>query len=88
MLSATRMGLAAGILWGLTMFVFTIISYYTGYGDDFFGLFESIYPYYDISIGGAFIGLIEGFIDGFICLFLLIWLYNQLERYNLTLNRK
>lgn len=82
MISATRMGLASGILWGLTMFVFTIISFYTGYGDDFFGLFESMYPFYDISISGAFVGLVEGFIDGFISLFLLIWIYNRLGGHN------
>jgi|TARA_B100001971_G_C18088378_1_gene482131 hypothetical protein len=54
--------LAGGIIWALGMFVLTLIATYTGYGDAFLGLFANAYPWYTISVAGAFIGGIWGFI--------------------------
>lgn len=79
MLNATKLGLSGGIWWALFMFIATLISVYTGYAADFLHVMGSIYPGYQVSGGGAFVGLIYGFIDGFISLFLLAWLYNKLE---------
>ena len=76
MLMASRLGLAGGVLWGVVMFVCTVVSIYTGYSDVFLNAMKSCYPGYAISWGGAFLGLIYGFVDGFIGLFLLAWLYN------------
>lgn len=70
-------GLACGILWGIIVFIMTLIASYTAYGSGFLVILESVYPYYLISIPGAFIGLIYGFIDGFIGGAVFAWLYNK-----------
>lgn len=79
MLNATRLGLAGGILWGIGMFICTILALYTGYATHFLEIMADIYPGYSISWGGSIIGLIYGFLDVFIGLFLLGWLYNKLK---------
>lgn len=78
MINSTKLGLAGGILWGLSMALCTILAIYTGYSSEFLNLLASIYLGYSISWAGVLIGLIYGFIDGFVGLFLLAWLYNNL----------
>jgi hypothetical protein len=80
MLNATKLGLAGGIAWGVCLFLTTLLSVWTGYGKAFLEMVSSLYPWFGISIGGAFLGLIEGFIDGFVCLFVLAWLYNRFNK--------
>lgn len=79
MLDAMRLGLAGGILGGLSMFVMTLLSLFTGYADSFLHMMSSVYPGFDISAMGSVIGLVYGFVDGFICLFVLGWLYNNVK---------
>ena len=69
--------LAGGVVWGLAMFVATLIATATVYGNDFLEIFK-FYPWYDISYVGAMIGLIWGFIDGFAGCALFAWVYNHL----------
>lgn len=75
-----RLGLAGGILWGLSLFLMTWISMYTGWAMFWLSQWMDVYPGFDLSILGTFIGLIYGFIDGFVGLFLLGWLYNAFGR--------
>ena len=77
MLNAKNLGLAGGILWGLAMFICTVVSIYTGYAGLFLDAMAGIYPGYDVSWGGSIIGLIYGFFDAFIGLYILAWLYNR-----------
>ncbi len=77
-LNASKLGSAAGILWGACLLVITLFSLWSGYAQDFLYLLSSIYPGYDISLGGAFIGAIYGFLDGFIGLWLFAKIYNWL----------
>ncbi len=79
MIRPVKLGLAGGILWGLCMFICTVIALYTGYAAQFLNLMSSIYFGYTISWGGSLIGFIYGFLDVFIGLFLLGWLYNLLN---------
>lgn len=79
MLSPTRLGVSGGILWGLCMFVCTVLAIYTGYSTHFLNLMGDIYLGYTISWWGSIVGLVYGFLDGFIGLFLLAWLYNKLD---------
>ncbi len=79
MLDAKRLGLAGGILWGLSMFVMTIVSMYTGYAGDWMGMMANMYPGYHVTWAGSLVGFIYGFIDGFIGLFLLAWIYNKIS---------
>lgn len=69
------LGLAGGIMWGVSMLVTTLISVYTGYATLFLQVMASIYPGFDISVGGAFLGLAYGFVDAFVGLIILGWLY-------------
>ncbi len=78
-ISALKLGISGGIIWGLSMFVFTVISIYTGYATAFLKIMSSIYPGYKISWAGSFLGLIYGFVDAFIGLFLLACIYNLMN---------
>lgn len=75
-MKAVRLGLAGGILWGLSMFITTLVSVGSGYGAAFLNMMASIYPGFAISVPGAFLGLLYGFVDAFIFLLLLGWIYN------------
>ncbi len=77
MLHPTKLGLAGGIIWAISMFICTLLAVYTGYSKEFLMLMSSIYPGYTVSLGGSIVGLIYGFFDAFIGLFLLAWLYNM-----------
>lgn len=79
MLNPMKLGLAGGILWGLCMFICTILSMYFGYSTSFLNMMIDVYPGYAISWGGSILGLVYGFVDGFIGLFLLAWIYNKLS---------
>ncbi len=79
MINPKNLGLAAGIFWGVSMFILTILSMYTGYANAWLVLTESFYPGYTISWSGSILGLIYGFLDGFIGLYILAWLYNKLN---------
>ena len=79
MLNPLKLGIAGGIIWGLSMFTCTILAIYCGYSTKFLNVMASIYPGFTISWGGAFLGLVYGFFDLFIGLFLLGWLYKKLK---------
>ncbi|MFQ5963999.1 MAG: bacteriophage holin [Candidatus Scalinduaceae bacterium] len=78
-LNPRNFGLAAGVLWGFSLLLMTLISVGTGYASEFLEVIASIYPGYSISLLGSIIGLVYGFIDGFIGVFIFAWLYNWLE---------
>ena len=74
-----KFGLAAGILWGASLFVMTLISIYTGWGMFWLSQWMDLYPGFDFSFGGSIIGMLYGFVDGFVGLFIFAWLYNLLK---------
>ncbi|PJC37188.1 hypothetical protein CO046_01815 [Candidatus Peregrinibacteria bacterium CG_4_9_14_0_2_um_filter_53_11] len=78
-LSVKGLGLASGVLWGVGLFLWTLVVSLASldWGRSSLQLVADIYPYFDISVGGAFLGLVFGFIDGWICGSLLAWLYNK-----------
>ena len=73
-----RLGLAGGLIWGITVFVVTLISLTNGYANDFLMILASIYPGYNISVNGSLVGFLYGFVDAFFGLFIFAWLYNLL----------
>lgn len=75
-LNPVKLGLASGIMWGLTLLLMTLISIYTGWGMFWLSQWMDLYVGFDLTLSGAFIGLIYGFVDGFVCLFIFGWLYN------------
>lgn len=69
--------MAGGILWGVSLFLWTLAAASSlGWGKELLNLLVGVYPYYTISVSGAFIGLVVGFIDCAIGCALFAWLYN------------
>jgi hypothetical protein len=79
MLNTKKFGVAGGLVWGLAMFITTLLAVSSGYGAEFLGMFTSLYFGYSISLLGSVIGLFWGFIDGFIGCYVFAWIYNKLD---------
>lgn len=77
-LDPKRLGLAAGVLWGLTIFSTTLIASATTYGKAFLESYGSLHPGYSITATGSVVGLIYAFICAFVGMYVLAWLYNWL----------
>ena len=75
-LSPKAVGLAMGILTGLSLFIMTLLALYANYLTNIAELLVDVYPYYEVSLQGAVAGLIWGFIDGLIGGLLFAWFYN------------
>lgn len=74
------LGISIGIVWGVSLFITTWLSYYTGYGKLFLEtLAGSIYPGYSISPLGSLLGLSYGFLDGLISGSIIGAIYNRLS---------
>jgi hypothetical protein len=78
-LNAINLGLAGGIVWGVSLMLLTWISMGTGYGSGLLTAITKLYPGYSIDLSGSFIGLLVGFVDFFIFLYLIAYVYNWLE---------
>ena len=79
-LDIKALALACAILWGLTVFLVTwwviVLEGVTG-NPTWLG---AVYPGYNISAVGSFIGLGWGFVDGLIGGAVFAWLYNKLAK--------
>lgn len=75
-LNAKALGLAAGILWGISVFLLTAWIIIIDSPGSTLMLLNKIYIGYDVSWTGAVIGLVYGFVDGLIGGLLLAWIYN------------
>jgi hypothetical protein len=74
------LGISGGLIWGISLFVMTWVSMWTGYAGAFLGIIESIYPGYEVSGIGSWIGLGYGFVDAFIFFWLLAAIHNCIKR--------
>lgn len=77
-LNALMFGLAAGIVWGVCVFLITIIAKETKFGLGLVNALGKIYIGEKATVGGAFLGMIYGFFDAGIGAFVLAWVYNLL----------
>ncbi len=73
------LGVALGVIEGIPIFVATIILILQGESGPAF--LSKLFPFYEISWSGAFIGLIEGMIDGFIGGVIMAWVYNFVTKF-------
>lgn len=78
-LNGKAFALAAGILWGVTLFVITLSALWRGAGDHL-ALLRGIYVGYHVSYLGSAIGLVYGFVTGLLGGALFAWLYNRLAK--------
>jgi hypothetical protein len=77
-LDPVRLGIAAGMVLGMALFIGTLLSIASGIGSDYLEQVGRFFPGYTVSVSGSFVGLIYGFIKGFFGLFLLAYIYNVL----------
>ncbi len=83
-LNARALGFTIGLIWGISILLVTIASLWTArtYGKYFLYTIAAIYPGYDISTGGALLGLCYGFVDGFVFGWLVAKIYNFFAKEN------
>ena len=70
------LGVAFGLVWGLSILLGTWWLLFLGSPGTTIGMLSKLYIGYSYSWGGAVIGFLWGFIDGFVCGFLVAWIYN------------
>jgi len=70
-------GLTLGTIMGVCLFLCTLWAMARG-GGGHLVMLKRFYIGYDISVLGAFLGLVYAFIDGLICGWVFAWLYNKL----------
>jgi uncharacterized membrane protein len=98
-LSPIALGLALGIIWGLSVLIMGLISTYYPYGKAFVASLGTVYTGFAPTVRGSIIGGLIGFVDAFILGLILAWLYNlfayccghhknNLEGLNINLNIK
>lgn len=75
-LSICNFGMASGLVLGLSMFFFAVLSMLFGLATPFVDIFSSLYWGFDSTVIGALLGLFWGFINGFILGALLAGTYN------------
>lgn len=78
-LNTMAAALTAGGLAGVILFVWTLVAASNGYGEGILMLVGEVYPWYEISTQGAFLGLLWAFLDGFIGVYLVVWVYRWLN---------
>lgn len=83
-LNARALGFSVGLIWGAAILLITLASLWTAraYGKYFLYTIASIYPGYDITTGGALLGVCYGFADGFVFGWLAAKLYNFFAKEN------
>eukprot|EP01047_Picozoa_sp_COSAG01_P109310 COSAG01_NODE_38191_length_493_cov_0.522843_1_plen_61_part_10 len=59
------LGLAGGVLYGIFVFIITILGVISGYGLAYMKVLGGLFPVYSVSFIGAILGLVYGFILGF-----------------------
>lgn len=77
-LDPLKLGLSAGIIWGVSVFLMAIVAKETSYGIGFVSALGKIYIGEGPSLPGAILGMVYGFFDAGIGFFTLAWLYNKL----------
>ena len=70
--------LTAGLFWAVSVFLTGLMVTFFHYGDPWFNLLASVYPWYTATLPGILIGALWGFLDGAIGGFVFSWLYNRL----------
>jgi len=79
-LKATSLGIAGGIVWGVLLFIVTLLWVVLSREGMTLGKLSLIYPGYSVSVIGAVVGLIWGFISAFILLYITATIYNALTK--------
>ena len=69
------LGLSLGVVWGLAIFVWTILATMRGKGQTL-SVLGGYYLGFTVSYLGALVGLVWGFVHGFVGGVLIAWFYD------------
>jgi hypothetical protein len=83
-LNAKAVALSAGTVWGLIVFLATVVMLLRGYPGSNLSNLGGIYIGYSISFAGSIIGFIWGFVSMFIVAWLFAFLYNKFSDSTIT----
>ena len=75
-LSAVALGVAFGVVTALTMMIFAWTAWNGGHGTQIVDMWATVYPGFEASLKGGFIGGAWGFVEGFIVGVVVGWVYN------------
>jgi len=75
-LDPIRFGLALGAVFFLGVLFLGITASYFGYGATIVEILGTIYPGYNATPAGSFLGAGWGLVDGFVCGWLFVYFYN------------
>jgi hypothetical protein len=75
-LSVLAFGISLGLVSGIVMMLFAFGSWMYGFGTSIIDQWASIYPGFEASLKGGFIGLAWGFLEGFIIGIIWALIYN------------
>lgn len=73
------LGLSLGVVWGLTIFVWTILATMRGKGETLIML-NGYYRGFTVSYPGSLVGLVWGFVHGFVVGLLIAWFYDLFSK--------
>ncbi|MDA8561510.1 hypothetical protein N9L02_00165 [Gammaproteobacteria bacterium] len=76
-LSAAALGVSLGLVTGLFMMFFAWAGWMYGYGTTIIEQWGAIYPGFEATLVGGFLGLAWGFLEGFIIGIFWAWFYNM-----------
>jgi hypothetical protein len=74
-LRKSALGLSLGVVWGLAVFVVTLLAIMRGIGHTL-QLLGGYYLGYTVSYPGSVVGLVWGFANGFVVGVLITWFYD------------
>jgi len=77
-LNIKALALAAGITWGLAIFLLTYWFLLRGYEGEMLSRLSNVYLGYSVTCYGGFIRMAWGVVDGLMGGAVLAWLYNRL----------
>jgi hypothetical protein len=75
-LNKVALGLAFGVIWGLSILLMGLMAHFLQYGVEFVSSMGTVYIGYNNTLLGSFIGGVLGFLDGFVGGFLIASVYN------------
>jgi hypothetical protein len=79
-ISPVSLGLALGLLWGLSVFGVGLLAYLYSYGQPFVTAVGNVYVGYVPSLKGSALGGILAFLNAFVTGFLIALFYNMFNR--------
>jgi len=74
-LNVKGFALAAGIVWGLSVLLVTLMSFW--YQGEHLGILSHVYIGYKVSYLGSIVGLVYGLVTGLVAGTVFAWLYNK-----------